>query len=80
VARSGIGCFSDRELMLGQAVDGVSLSERMAQRTLGRVFRYAKEIPTVYLPSHDPGSVARLATRTAVRMEARVYEEPYARI
>jgi hypothetical protein len=28
----------------------------------------------------DPGSAASLATWTPVRMEARVYEEPYARI
>jgi N-acyl homoserine lactone hydrolase len=61
--------------MLEQAVDGVSPSERTAQRTLGRVLRYAEEVPTVYLPSHDPDSAARLATRAPVRMEARVYEE-----
>ena len=34
-------------LMLEQAVDGVSLRERIAQRTLGRVLRYAETFPTV---------------------------------
>jgi N-acyl homoserine lactone hydrolase len=62
-------------LMLEQAVDGVSPSERVTRRTLGRVLRYAEEVPTVYLPSHDPSSAARLAARAPVRMEARVYEE-----
>jgi len=62
-------------LMLEQVVDGVSPRERIAQRTLERVLRYAEEVPTVYLPSHDPGSAARLAARAPVRMEARVYEE-----
>ena len=33
--------------MLEQAVDGVSLRERIAQRTLGRVLRYAETFPTV---------------------------------
>jgi N-acyl homoserine lactone hydrolase len=66
-------------LMLEQAVDGVSPRERIAQRTLGRVLRYAEEVPTVYLPSHDPGSAARLAGRVPVRIDPRVYaEEPYA--
>jgi N-acyl homoserine lactone hydrolase len=62
-------------LMLEQAVDGVSLRERIAQRTLGRVLRYAEKFPTVYLPSHDPRSAARLDARVPVRTEARVYEE-----
>jgi N-acyl homoserine lactone hydrolase len=62
-------------LMLEQAVDGVSPSERIARRTLGRVLYYAEKVPTVYLPSHDPGSAARLATRAPVRMEASVCEE-----
>lgn len=63
-------------LMLEQAVDGVSLRERIfARRTLGRVLRYAETVPTVYLPSHDPRSAARLDARVPVRTEARVYEE-----
>jgi N-acyl homoserine lactone hydrolase len=62
-------------LMLEQAIDGVSPSEQVARRTLWRVLRYTEEVPTVYLPSHDPGSAARLAARAPVRMEARVYEE-----
>lgn len=64
-----------QELMLEQTVDGVSPSELIAQRTLGRVLRYAEKVTTVYLPSHDPDSAARLATRAPVRMEASVYEE-----
>ena len=62
-------------LMLEQAVDGVSLRERIAQRTLRRVLRYAETVPTVYLPSHDPRSAARLDARAPVGTEARVYEE-----
>ena len=62
-------------LMLEQAVDGVSLRERIAQRTLRRVLRYAETVPTVYLPSNDPRSAARLDARAPVGTEARGYEE-----
>lgn len=63
---AGDASYAER-LLIEQAVDGVSLDEGAARRTLGRVLRYAGETPTVYLPSHDPASAARLASRSAVR-------------
>jgi N-acyl homoserine lactone hydrolase len=71
---AGDTSYTER-LMLEQAVDGISPSERIARRTLGRVLRYAEEVPTVYLPSHDPRAAARLAARVPVGIEARVYAE-----
>jgi len=57
-------------LMLEQAVDGVSPSERMARETLRRVLQYVEQRPTVYLPSHDPASAERLAGRSAAQVAA----------
>jgi N-acyl homoserine lactone hydrolase len=42
------------------AVDGVTAAPATARETLDRIRALARERPTVYLPSHDPGSVARL--------------------
>jgi glyoxylase-like metal-dependent hydrolase (beta-lactamase superfamily II) len=54
------------ELMLRGAVDGVAPDEAAARLTLERIRVYAAATPTVYLPSHDPGSVIRLAERRVV--------------
>jgi glyoxylase-like metal-dependent hydrolase (beta-lactamase superfamily II) len=54
------------ENMLRGAVDGVALDERAARRTLERIQAFAAATPTVYLPSHDPESAARLAERRTV--------------
>lgn len=51
------------ELMLKGAVDGVSPDVSEAARTLERISELASERAIVYLPSHDPGSEARLAAR-----------------
>jgi N-acyl homoserine lactone hydrolase len=52
------------QLMLEQAIDGVSPDETIARATLDRVKRFVLETPAVYLPSHDPDAAQRLATRT----------------
>ena len=54
------------ELMLRGAVDGVAPDERAARLTLERIRAFADATPTVYLPSHDPESPARLAERRTV--------------
>jgi N-acyl homoserine lactone hydrolase len=48
-----------QELMLQGVVDGVAMNVEEAAATLGRIRRYVRDVPTVYLPSHDPGSVQR---------------------
>ena len=54
------------ELMLRDAIDGIAPDEAAARRTLERIRTYAGTTPTVYLPSHDPESAARLARRQIV--------------
>ncbi|HEY8200788.1 MAG TPA: MBL fold metallo-hydrolase, partial [Actinomycetota bacterium] len=51
------------QLMLDQAIDGVAPDEGAARTTLERILRYVSERSTVYLPSHDPGSIRRLDLR-----------------
>jgi len=53
-------------LMLRGAVDGVSPDDAAAKGTLERIRRLAERSPTVYLPSHDPDSGARLLERRTV--------------
>jgi N-acyl homoserine lactone hydrolase len=51
------------ELLLRGVVDGVSPDVPTAVRTLERINTLVSERPTVFLPSHDPGSGERLAAR-----------------
>ena len=55
------------QLMLEQAVDGVSPDEKIAAQTLKRILAYTQANPTVYLPSHDSEAKERLAQRQVVR-------------
>jgi N-acyl homoserine lactone hydrolase len=63
----------NQALMLAGKVDGVCADEEVSRATLGAIRRLAKERPTVYLPTHDPGSAIRLASgRTVASPIARV--------
>jgi glyoxylase-like metal-dependent hydrolase (beta-lactamase superfamily II) len=62
---AGDASYSE-ELMLRGAVDGVSPDDETAKTTLERIRRFAEDAPTVYLPSHDPESGARLLERRTV--------------
>jgi N-acyl homoserine lactone hydrolase len=53
-------------LMSAGRVDGVSADEHVARATLAAIRRLANDHPTVYLPTHDPASAKRLASRTAM--------------
>lgn len=55
-----------QQLMLEEVVDGVAPNDRVDQRTLRRIHTYTQQVPTVYLPTHDPESAQRLAARTTV--------------
>ena len=57
-----------QRLLVEQRVDGVSPDEAVALTTLRAILRYAKEWPTIYLPTHDPESGHRLANATTVRV------------
>jgi N-acyl homoserine lactone hydrolase len=56
----------DERLMLAGKVDGVSADEDVSVATLNAIGRFAKTQPTVYLPTHDSESAARLADRRVV--------------
>jgi len=47
-------------LLLEGHPDGVSPRPSVTVATMERILRYAREVPTVYLPSHDPESASRL--------------------
>ena len=49
-----------QQLLLDDAADGVTQDPATARRTLGLIRALAASEPTVYLPSHDPDSPARL--------------------
>jgi N-acyl homoserine lactone hydrolase len=48
--------------MLAGRVDGVSADDEVAAATLRAIRQFANERPTVYLPTHDPESAARLVS------------------
>ncbi len=62
---AGDASYDDRLLL-----DGVSADERTACATLDAIKRLARTSPTVYLPTHDPQSSARLAERRPVENSA----------
>ncbi|HEX7734302.1 MAG TPA: N-acyl homoserine lactonase family protein [Ktedonobacteraceae bacterium] len=55
-----------QQLMLDGKIDGVSPNDAIARQTLQRIQAYTRSTPTVYLPSHDPASAARLTARQAI--------------
>jgi N-acyl homoserine lactone hydrolase len=62
---AGDSAYSEAQL-LGGWVDGVSLSARHARSSLDTIRAHAREHATVFLPSHDPDSAARLRGGTLV--------------
>ena len=50
-------------LMLAGMVDGASADEQLSLATLDAIRAFVQSRPTVYLPTHDPASGARLANR-----------------
>lgn len=55
-----------QQLMLAGKIDGVSANENSARQTLQQIQNYTRSTPTIYLPSHDPASAARLAARQTI--------------
>jgi glyoxylase-like metal-dependent hydrolase (beta-lactamase superfamily II) len=53
-------------LMVDQVTDGVAPDQRAARESLHRIRESTRSRPTVYLPSHDPGSADRLLARQPV--------------
>jgi len=61
---AGDASYTEAAMLAGEA-DGVTRSVGTAVDTLRRIREMTASRPTVYLPSHDPESAARLAERTA---------------
>jgi glyoxylase-like metal-dependent hydrolase (beta-lactamase superfamily II) len=61
----GDSTYNQRQLIDGK-VDGVAVSARDALASIRNILAHARRHPTVYLPSHDPESAARLADRTVL--------------
>src|SRR3954452_5123743 len=59
---AGDASYTQR-LMLDGRADGVAPKPSQAIETLTRIQRLVAERPTVYLPTHDPESTARLTAR-----------------
>jgi N-acyl homoserine lactone hydrolase len=55
----------NEQLMLEQSVDGVTSNIAVYRETARQILTYMQSTPTIYLPSHDPDSLQRLATRRA---------------
>ena len=64
---AGDTTYTQQSLVEGR-VDGVSPSEAVSLRTMQTIVQYARNQPTVYLPTHDPGSEDRLANVITVRV------------
>jgi N-acyl homoserine lactone hydrolase len=56
----------DQAQLLDLQVDGVSPKDDVARTTMLNILNHAGRHPTVYLPSHDPDSAARLAAGTTL--------------
>jgi glyoxylase-like metal-dependent hydrolase (beta-lactamase superfamily II) len=57
---AGDAAYSERALARG-VPDGIATSTREARETMGRIRAFMAERDTIFLPTHDPESPARLA-------------------
>jgi glyoxylase-like metal-dependent hydrolase (beta-lactamase superfamily II) len=55
-----------QSLLIKRTPDGVSPRASVAVDTMDRILRFADSQPVVYLPTHDPESVARLTEKRTV--------------
>lgn len=65
---AGDASYSE-QLMLEQQIDGVAINYREASQTLERIRQFAYSTPCIYLPTHDPESGNRLATKRLVPLD-----------
>jgi len=72
---AGDASYTEANLRAG-LVDGVSENAAVAELTLRRLREFAAERPTVFLPTHDPGTPERLAARTRIHASEEATSEP----
>lgn len=56
-----------REQLYARRADAISPDPEIQRQTIDRIVSHAREHPTVYLPSHDPESAARLAANLTLQ-------------
>ena len=56
----------NQQLLLAGKVDGVSPNESVSHQTSNKILALGKELPLVYLPSHDPESGDRLLHKSVL--------------
>jgi glyoxylase-like metal-dependent hydrolase (beta-lactamase superfamily II) len=62
---AGDASYDERAMLAGQ-IDGVSPDDDVAAATLRAIRHLGSDRPTVYLPTHDPESAERLASRRVI--------------
>lgn len=65
---AGDTSYSEQNL-LDKVADGVSPDPNQAISTMQNILNFAKECPTVYLPTHDPDSEKRLKNKTMLSIK-----------
>ena len=60
------------EQLHARRADAVGTDPKVHIETLETILAHCAQHPTVYLPSHDPDSAARLAAATTVRADGSV--------
>jgi glyoxylase-like metal-dependent hydrolase (beta-lactamase superfamily II) len=66
---AGDATYSEAQL-LERRSDGISLNPNVSIATIDRICDYMKGRPTVYLPTHDPGSSTRLRNMQVTKITA----------
>ena len=57
-----------QDLLIAQQADGIGGDPQAQQDTHVKILAYAEQRPTIYLPSHDPGSIERLENQTTINI------------
>ena len=57
-----------QDLLIAQQADGIGGDLQVQQDTHVKILAYAEQRPTIYLPSHDPGSKERLENQTTINI------------
>ena len=64
------------EQLHARRADAVAPDTKVHRATLDTILAHCAEHPTIYLPSHDPDSAARLAATTTVRADGSIDPQP----
>ena len=57
-----------QDLLIAQQADGIGVDPQAQRDTHRKILAYAEQMPTIYLPTHDPGSIDRLENQTVIKL------------